>query len=268
MQRDSIANILRVSVLLCLVCSIGVSVAAVLLRPRQDENKRLDVQKNVLQATGKYTPEDIDRLSSDEIASRFQENFTTHYVKLGTDEEVEQSALPDGDQYDPRAAAMSSKLQVSLPREIASEIGILTVAPYYPVYEVMEEGQLDCFVLPIFGKGLWSTMYGFLAVEPDGKTIRGIKFYEHGETPGLGGEIENPNWTSKWPGKVAINPEGEPEIQVLKGSVSPGDPLAYRRVDGLAGATITTKGVEKAVNFWLSDAGFGKFLAARSAAHQ
>src|SRR5690606_9011452 len=67
------------------------------------------------------------------------------------------------------------------------------------------DGALDMVVLPIEGKGLWSTMYGFLALDSDLKTIRGLTFYQHGETPGLGGEIDNPRWKSVWVGREAFD---------------------------------------------------------------
>lgn len=257
MQRDSIGNILRVSILLCLACSIGVSLAAVGWRDRQERNATLDRQKNVLLATGNFKPEELTR---EFIATEFEKHITTHYVKVGTDEEVPVSALPDGKNYDPRAAAGSSDLQHKIPKEYAAKLGIKAVAPYYAIYEIRQDGKIDSYVLPIHGNGLWSTMYGFLALEPDLTTIRGINFYEHGETPGLGGEIENPRWTALWHDKIAYNDSGKPQIQVIKGTVRDGAPGANHKIDGLAGATITSNGVEHAVNFWLSDAGFGEFL--------
>ena len=114
-------------------------------------------------------------------------------------------------------------------------------------------------MLPIVGKGLWSTMYGFLAMEPDLKTIRGINYYEQGETPGLGGEVDNPRWKAQWKGKIAYQ-DGKPAIDVVKGSVGASDPNAKYKIDGLAGATITSNGVENTVKYWLGDDGFGKFI--------
>ena len=261
MQRDSIGNILRVSILLCLVCSIGVSVAAVGLRELQDRNARLDRQKNVLMATGIYTPEEVAELSGDEVTAIFEKNIVTHYVQVGTGEDIPISELPDGENYDPRAAAQSADLRVTISKEASESLGFKVIAPYYAVYEIRDdEGEVDSWVLPIMGNGLWSTMYGFLALEPDLRTVRGINFYEHGETPGLGGEIENEGWKAIWPGKVAFNESGEPQIDVIKGSVSENDSAGDHKIDGLAGATITSNGVEHAVNFWLGDEGFGKFL--------
>ena len=121
--------------------------------------------------------------------------------------------------------------------------------------------QVEKIVLPIHGKGLWSTMYGFLALAPDTKTIKGLGFYEHGETPGLGGEIDNPSWKKQWVNKVVLDGKNNPQIVVVKGQVDHSDSANYNKVDGLSGATITSNGVRALVNFWVSDNGFGAFLA-------
>jgi Na+-transporting NADH:ubiquinone oxidoreductase subunit C len=313
MSRDSIGNILRVSILLCLVCAIAVSVAAVGLKDRQDENKQLDQQKNIaltalfveldkehdaalynhfqseqvsifqLLDARKKAPEELRSKIDDAIGSLVGANVAKkitslgserdvvqalfdpkdgvikkQYVDLKTGEVVPESQLPKGKDYDARAAAGDVKLQVTIPadKDIA---GIGTRAPYYAAYRVEKEGKLASLVLPIVGKGLWSTMYGFLALDPDLTTIRGINYYEHGETPGLGGEVDNPIWKRQWRGKVAYE-DGEPAIDVIKGTVNPTDPAAKHKIDGLAGATITSVGVEHTVNYWLGDDGFGEYL--------
>ena len=254
MSRDSIGNILRVSVLLCLVCALGVSTAAVGLQDRQEENKRLDQQKNILLATGNYKP---DELGSKQVQDAFK-NVERKWVDLATGTLVLETSLPGGADYDARAAAADTQLKYTIPPEL-NITGIGTRAKFYPVYYVKKDGKLDTIVLPIVGKGLWSTMYGFLAMEPDLKTIRGIKYYEEGETPGLGGEVNNPLWMKQWKGKVAFK-DGEPAIDVVKGSVSDSDPNAKYKIDGLAGATITSNGVEHTVDYWLGKDGFGPFI--------
>ena len=128
------------------------------------------------------------------------------------------------------------------------------------VYLVNDDsGALDRIILPIHGYGLWSTLYGFVALESDANTIVGLGFYEHGETPGLGGEVDNPNWKAKWPGKLACK-DGEVAISVLKGAVDPASSDASWQVDGLSGATLTTKGVHNLVQYWLGDDGFAPLL--------
>ena len=115
----------------------------------------------------------------------------------------------------------------------------------------------DQIILPIRGRGLWSTLWGYIALSKDANTIHGITFYQHRETPGLGGEVDNPRWKAQWRGKQAIR-DGEVVLQVMRwGQVT--DPS--RQIDGLAGATITTAGVDRLVRFWLGDQGFGKYLA-------
>ena len=250
MSRDSIGNVLRVSVLLCLVCAIAVSAAAVGLGDRQAENKRLDQQKNVLLATGNYDPAELPPAK---VKAEF-DKVEIRYIDLQTGEAVDAAALPNGVDYDPRAAAGNPKLSVAVSADESAKLGLKNLAPYYPVYRVKKNGKLDCVVLPIVGKGLWSTMYGFLALEPDLKTVRGINYYEHGETPGLGGEVDNPLWKAEWKGKVAVE-DGKPDIKVVKGGAKGDD-----EIDSLAGATITSRGVQNTVNYWLGDAGFGKYL--------
>jgi len=313
MSRDSIGNILRVSILLCLICAVAVSVAAVGLKDRQEENKQLDQQKNIamtalfaefdkeqdaelynyfeggqvsifqLLEAERSAPESLrpaivkavedlvgataaKKLSSlkserDIVQALFDPNegaIKKQYVDLETGTVVPVSQLPKGEAYDARAAAGDAKQQVKIPAE-QNIAGIGTRAPYYAVYRVEKDGELSSLVLPIVGKGLWSTMYGFLALDPDLKTVRGINYYEHGETPGLGGEVDNPIWKRQWRGKVAYE-DGKPAIDVIKGSVNSADPAASHKIDGLAGATITSVGVENTVNYWLGDNGFGPYL--------
>jgi Na+-transporting NADH:ubiquinone oxidoreductase subunit C len=108
---------------------------------------------------------------------------------------------------------------------------------------------------------LWSTLYGFLALDSDLKTIRGITFYEHGETPGLGGEVDNPRWKAQWKGKMAYDDNMKILIEVLKGQVDPTSPQAGHQIDGLGGSTITTRGVHNLVRFWLGENGYKPFLS-------
>ena len=128
------------------------------------------------------------------------------------------------------------------------------------VYERVAGDEIELLILPIEGKGLWSTLYGFLALAPDTTTIEGMTFYEHGETPGLGGEIDNPRWKSLWKGRLAYDAEWQPAITVIKGAAGPAEDDPYR-IDGLSGATLTCRGVSDLVQFWLSSDGFEPFLA-------
>jgi Na+-transporting NADH:ubiquinone oxidoreductase subunit C len=138
---------------------------------------------------------------------------------------------------------------------------IKTRSKIRPVYLVKSGGQVSQIILPFHGKGLWSTMYGFLSLAPDTKTVKGIGFYQHGETPGLGGEIENKKWQASWEGKKVLSSNYDPTLDIIKGSVDPAMEGANSKIDGLSGATLTSDGVEASVNYWVSNNGYGKFLA-------
>ena len=166
----------------------------------------------------------------------------------------------DVNTYDDRAALRNPEQSIAIPKdkEIA---GLRRRANDVTVYLVKgEEGQVSKIILPISGYGLWSTLYGFVSLEPDLTTIYRIIFYEHAETPGLGGEVDNPNWRKLWTGKEFFDQEGRYDFKIIKGVVVTSDPEAIHKGDGLAGATLTSVGVDNMVKFWLTDEGFGPYL--------
>jgi Na+-transporting NADH:ubiquinone oxidoreductase subunit C len=257
-QPDTTKGTFIVATVLCLVCSLLVSVAAVGLRPLQQRNQQFKLRRNVLKAAGlwqdDFTNEDVDR--------EF-DSIDTILVNLPRSEQVgEPGTINDQDEfqvesYNPRRAANDPARQVRIPEEI-DLAGIKRREPVARVFLVRNEaGAVDQIVLPVYGKGLWSTLYGFLALDSDTRTIQGITFYEHAETPGLGGEVDNEAWKAQWEGKVALDEDYHPQIELVKGAA---DPDAANQIDGLSGATITSNGVEGLVDYWLGDDGFGPFL--------
>jgi Na+-transporting NADH:ubiquinone oxidoreductase subunit C len=251
MQRDSIANTLGVALCLCIVCSVVVSTAAVVLRPAQERNKVMERKRNILQAAGLYTP--------DKPLEELFKQVETRIVDLRTGEFVEPSVISP-ETFNQRAAARDLSTSQRLPSG-EDPAGIGRRENYSFVYLIRnKEGRLAQIVLPIYGKGLWSTLYGFLALDADLNTVDGLTFYEHAETPGLGGEVDNPDWKQQWVGKEVFGDEGKVRIQVLRGEVNEEQPEAIHQIDGLAGATITSRGVSNLVRFWMGEEGFGKLL--------
>lgn len=252
-NKDSIGRTITVAVLLCVVCSVVVSAAAVLLKPLQVANKNLDRQTNILAAAGVVTAgQDVPALFSEVIEKRFVDLRTGKYTEVS-----------DPARYDAKKAAKESDTGVALERgiDIAS---IKYQAKVMPVYLVKGESETgyDKVILPVHGYGLWSTLYGFLALESDLNTVVGLGFYSHAETPGLGGEVDNPNWKAVWPGKE-VYPAGsmEPKLGLIKGTVDPANANAKHQIDGLAGATLTANGVTNLVQFWMGENGYAPFLA-------
>lgn len=256
MARDSISHTLLVATVLCIVCSVLVAGAAVGLRSRQEANKEQDQKKNVLIAAGLY---DEEKQASNVVDAIFDSSITRVLIDLETGEPVDAEVI-DPTSYDQREAARKPELSAAVqPRDGLG--GIKRREKYAFVYEVKNDsGEVDRVVLPIYGKGLWSTLYGFLAVSSDASTVGGVTFYEHGETPGLGGEVDNPRWKSKWHGKKLFDENGEIKIEVIKGTVVESTADAEYKIDGLSGATITSNGVERLVQYWIGPDGFGPFL--------
>jgi Na+-transporting NADH:ubiquinone oxidoreductase subunit C len=248
-SNDSTGKTLIVAFALCIVCSVIVSAAAVLLKPIQEVNKTLDRKRNILAAAGML----VEGKSVEEQFADVQ----TRVVDLQTGKFADEAV--DLDKYDQRKAAKDPSSSEAL----SSEDDLAKISrreQYSLVYLVQDSaGDIDKIILPIRGYGLWSTLYGFIALEPDANTIAGLGFYEHGETPGLGGEIDNPRWKAFWPGKQVYR-DGDVHIGLIKGSVDPAADTAPWQVDGLAGATLTARGVTNLVHFWLGENGFEPFL--------
>ena len=270
MQKDSIANTFLIAIGVCLICSFLVSSAAVGLKPLQDENADKDRKKNILQAAG-FTADQIDEGGG--VFDLFKSKVQPIIVNLESGMEDGIQTIIDADPKDKikseddalayydQIAASKKKIE-GLYSEFEDKkndlAGISRKEKWSHVYLIKGEGDLiDKYVFPVRGKGLWSILKGFIAVENDFQTIAGLTYYEHGETPGLGGEVDNKNWKAKWVGKAIYGDSGEVEIEVIKG-IAEND--AKFDVDGLSGATITSRGVTNMLKFWLGPTGFGPYI--------
>jgi Na+-transporting NADH:ubiquinone oxidoreductase subunit C len=252
MQRESVMRSLIVATCLCIVCSVLVSSAAVSLKPLQEKNKLEQMWQDVLKVAGRYQ-EGVP------VEEQFRKQVESRLVDLETGQYVDQSTLPK-EAADAKVASRDPELSISLPQE-EDLAGLKRRERYSKVFLVKDDqGHVEQVILPVRGKGLWSTMYGFLSLETDLKTVHGITFYDHAETPGLGGEIETEKFRDQWQGKLVRDPDGKPHFEFVRGSVDPNDPKAEYKIDGIAGATITTRGVVEMIRFWMGPQGFQPFL--------
>mgnify|MGYP001335385065 CR=1 FL=1 len=244
-MQYSMKYIFGFAAVVCFVCSIMISTANVGLRERQEVNKLLDKQKSVLQAAWLVQPgEKLDRARVEELFK----NVRPRLLDLTTDTILDDGALATYDE------AKSPKLPAP-----ENNAGIMEVPEQVQIYEVLDGDKVLMRVLPIVGKGLWGTMKGFLALDSDCNTIRGLTYYEQSETPGLGGEVNNPRWKALWKGRAAYDASGNPAIEVIKGPADPPE-KAPHKVDGLSGATLTGRGVTNMLRFWLGENGYAPFL--------
>jgi Na+-transporting NADH:ubiquinone oxidoreductase subunit C len=257
-NNDSIKKTLLVAILLCLVCSIIVAGSAVILKPLQVKNKLEDKKKNILAAAGLL-------VEGKSIEEQFKQ-VTTRIVNLDTGAYASDTELSElaangfpVETFDQKKLSKNPKFSEKLSGKM-DPASIKRKEKFAAVYLAEKDGVVDRIIIPVHGYGLWSTLYGFIALEGDATTVAGLGFFSHTETPGLGGEIDNPSWKALWVGKKVHDASGLVAIDVVKGSVIAGNPNEANQVDGLSGATLTSNGVENLLNYWLGEQGFAAYL--------
>jgi len=250
-MNESVSKTIGVAFCVCLICSLVVSFSAVSLRDLQNENKLNDKRIKILQAADIYNPDE-------EIKDQFLK-LETKFVNFETGKLMNTYMDFSLEEYDPILATRDSNLSSKVPtsediaviknRENIGKIFILRNDDY----------SINKLILPIRGYGLWGTLYGYISIENDFNTIAGIEFYDHKETPGLGAEVDNPKWKNLWPGKE-IYQNGEVSLTVIKGKVDKTDKEAQYEIDGLSGATITSRGVTNMIAYWFGESGYSKLF--------
>ena len=199
-----------------IVLGFFLALAADWLRDLQDLNVENDMRKNILLSLG-FKPGAETPWTSDDIQKLFEENIEALVLDA------------------------SGQRTEKDPKEIASDKNV----EFLPIYLKKIGDDVGGYAIPIAGKGLWSTLFGYFAIEPDGRTVKGITFYKHGETPGLGGEVDKPWFQQNFIGKRFVDENDQLlGIHVIKGKVESDDQEAYHKVDGISGATMTGKGLE------------------------
>ena len=234
MNTSSNGYVMGFAIGVCVVISAALAMTANSLKPIQDEAAEFDRQKNVMMAAGLVAADDKRTVA--ELKKLYVDRVKEVVVNTKTGEVLAGKSSKDAAQLNKEADAAdkADKTAASRFRVVATTLG--------------DGGKLESVVLPISGKGLWSTIYGYLALEGNLDTVRGVTFYKHGETPGLGGECENPMWCAQWKGKSIRDADKLVGIKVKKGKVDPSiaEEKAHK-VDGLSGATITSDGISRFV---------------------
>lgn len=249
LPNDSIVKTVLVATTLCLVCSVAVSAAAVYLRPAQEANKLADLQRNIVRVAD--VP--LEGRSVQEVFAEFEARLVD--LETGTF-----SDAMDPLEYDQRKASKDPAQAEPIPaRDDIADVKMRE--RYSTVYLIRDaQGAVEKIILPVRGYGLWSTLWGYLALEGDADTVVGLSFYEHAETPGLGGEVDNPAWKALWDGKEVYGEDGEVQLRLVKGGVDHSDPSNKHKMDALSGATLTSNGVSNLLQYWMGENGYKPFL--------
>lgn len=265
MSRDSTFNTFLVAGSVCGICALLVSSAAVMLKSTQDYWVKVDTQKNILLAAAADDEEreTFKTMTGDQINDFFKENFEDIIIDLETGEVVTDQYEDPADFDQIKAAELKQKDKFT-PIAGSNDIAqIKNRENHSHVYRRID--STERYIFPIRGKGLWSTLKGFIALRPDLETVSYITFYEHKETPGLGGEVDNAAWKARWDGKVVYDDQGNVAIKVIKGEAMESDPAFEYKIDGLSGATITSRGVQNMLVYWMGPEGYGNFIEQKKA---
>ena len=182
------------------------------LEETQRINEEIDIMKNILYSL--EFKENDDPWTVEEVKKLFDSSIIQKVVSV--DGEVIDNLVP-------------------------SEIPTDKMETQFPLYIKVLNNSIDGYAIPISGKGLWSTLYGYFAIENDGLTVKGIRFYKHKETPGLGGEVSKKWFQNNFIGKEIYNDKELVSIIVAKAGYA--DKNSLYEVDGISGATITSNGV-------------------------
>ena len=250
-MNDSVTKTLGVAFVICLVCSLVVSFAAVSLRDIQKENATNNQSIKILQAAKIYD-------KSIDVKTQFSK-LEMKYVDFNTGKILDSYGDFVIEEYDQLKSTRDPNLSTSI--SASDDIAIIknreNVGKFFIVRN--DDSTIDKLILPIRGYGLWGTLYGYMAIEEDFNTVAGLEFYDHKETPGLGAEVDNPRWKAMWPGKK-IYKNDEVKLTVIKGKVQNDDVNNDFKVDGLSGATLTSRGVTNMITYWFGDSGYSKLF--------
>lgn len=253
-NKESISRTLTVALAVSLVSSIFVAGAAVSLKPLQTQNRLLDKQRSIAAIAGMGGRE----LPAAQVRALFGDTIKARLVNLETGEFTDEF---NAETFDPLKAAKDPQQSLRLSK--AEDIASIKRRERFTTVYIIEDAQggIETLILPVRGYGLWSTLHGFMALKGDLNTVVGLGFHQHAETPGLGGEVDNPRWRRQWEGKRLFDEQGDVAVEIVKGGVDPQSAAAIHQVDALAGATLTSNGVDNLLKFWLGEQGFGPFLA-------
>jgi Na+-transporting NADH:ubiquinone oxidoreductase subunit C len=248
--NDSPLKAIVVTLCVCLAASILVTGTAVLLKPMQAANREREREARIAEIVARLPSlaDEISLLEAVSVEARVVDLATGRYVQT-----------IDPTHFDQRRAAKDPAQSVAIPAERdVAQIG--RRSRFAVVHLVRRDEQLLLVILPVRGHGFGSMLYGYLGLSADTGSVVGLSFYEHGETPGLGALIDDPEWRAQWLSKKVWDEHGKPGLGVAETALEPGAPEAAYLADALTGATWTARGVTNLLRFWLGDDGFGPFL--------
>ncbi len=253
MNTDKPGTALLIVVMVALVCSVLVSVSTVGLRPLQERNALIERSRNIVALSGLVEPGVA--LSGDEVLAAVAQ-MEVRIVNIDTGEFYDGL---DPEEFNPRRAVLDPELGVGIPAD--QDLAQLGRRSRFEIVYIAYKGdEIHRVILPVVGQGMWSTLYGYIALENDFSTIADVTFYEQAETAGIGDKIADPNWLAIWRGRALFGSDDSYRFRVAGGPVDPGSAAAAHEVDGISGATVTASAVSRLVQYWFGPHGYAPFI--------
>ena len=204
-NTNSNVYIIVYSVVMVVVVAVLLSLAALGLKDRQNENILNEKKTQIVKALG-------------------YDAATTSY-----DDVVAEAALLD-------ANGVVTESDVTKVFDALQSVNDSRVAGQFPIFKAAD----GSVVVPLYGAGLWGPIWGYIALEPDMNTVKGIVLDHAGETPGLGAEITTAKHQAMYVGKTVFEGEELVGITLKKGGADKNNP---HEVDAITGGTKTSDGV-------------------------
>mgnify|MGYP003381525466 CR=1 FL=1 len=253
MNNDSPIKALIVVTATALLCSILVTVAAVTLHPIQRAYQDLERNRFLVGISG--LTDAVAELPDRDVISLYQK-LEARIVNLDTGS-FDDTYNPDT--FDTWKTAADPVLSIAIPAELDGA-KLSRRSRLVTVFLVRDGDKLQRMMLPIYGQGMWSTIYGYIALEADLNTIADITFFEQAETAGIGDKFLRPAWLASWRGRKLYDETGTLRFQIGGRAVDPASSAARYQVDGISGATVTIDALMRMVTYWFGTHGFAPFL--------
>ncbi len=228
MSKESNAYIITFAIGMIVVIAATLGFTKESLKGLQAEAVELDTQKQILSAI-------VPLQQVGETGKQVNDYYEKHIESIAVDVNGDEKKVnEDGETLIPEKVSIRKEFRKS---DKAKKI--------LPVFKFKDDaGKITAYILPVYGNGLWDNIWGYIALDVDMKTVKGVAFDHRGETPGLGARIADTEVENRYQGKTIYNEKGElASIEMIKGEKNPSEKITEHTVDGLSGATITARGV-------------------------
>lgn len=227
MNKQSNTYTILYSAIMVIVVGAVLALVYGALKPKQEENIKIDKMKQMLSAVRIVTESD------DQVIDTYNKYIPEAFIINVAGETV------------------SNDKDAAFAIDMAKEMKKPSSERMLPVYKFVGDDAQVRYIVPLSGAGLWGAIWGYVSIDANGSTLYGAYFSHASETPGLGAEIEKPDFQEQFQDKNLFKDGEFKPVEVMKSGQKPTNGADY--VDAISGGTITSKGVQSMLNDCLTD---------------